>query len=256
VRVDDEDAPGADRPPVGDVVLGEAARLLDVAHLRRRPAAAPLLGHEAELHARRLEDAGDRARQRRAVEGGLAVAEEDGVAADRQAQPVGPVRHPLLRDRCAVQHRLVPARVRELVPLLPARLVDAGVDRERPHRLHQVHRAGAEAVEVAGEERVGAAQLARAALGAVDVVAGDVLDAEHALLHADHIGVERRGRVRLVPGDLHHRAHLTAELVARAETVVRGRPPLLDEFLRRAVDGPLGRPWLLHVSPSGAKPCA
>ena len=92
VRVEDEDPLRADRAPVGDVVLGEAPRLVDVAHLRGRPAAAPLLLHEAELDARLLEDLRHRARDGRAVERRLAVAEEDGLAADRQVEALRPSR--------------------------------------------------------------------------------------------------------------------------------------------------------------------
>ena len=51
VRVGRDDPLGADRAPVGDVVVGVLAREVHVAHLRRRPAAAPLLAHQAELDA-------------------------------------------------------------------------------------------------------------------------------------------------------------------------------------------------------------
>ncbi len=249
VGVDRDDALGPARAPVGDVVLGESARLLDVAHLGRRSAAAPLLAHEAELDPAGLQDAGDRAGQRGAVEGGLAVAEEHGLAAHRQVEPGRPVGHPRLVDRRSVPHRLVPPIVGELVPGPPGGLVDAGVDGEGPHRLDQIHGAGAEAVEVPGEEGVRAAQLAGPALGAVDVVAGDVLHPEHALLHSDHVRVEGGRGVGLVAGDLHDRADLAAELVTRAEAVVRGGPPAVDEPLGQA---PVGRLLLRRSLVHGA----
>src|SRR3972149_5340655 len=84
-------SPRAARAPVRDVVLGEAARLLDVAHLRRGAAAAPLLAHEAELDSRVLQEERDRPRDRGAVERGLAVAEEDRLAADGQVEAGRPV---------------------------------------------------------------------------------------------------------------------------------------------------------------------
>src|SRR5918999_291622 len=232
VRVEHEDALRADCPPVGDVVLGEAARLVGVAHLGARPAAAPLLSHEPERDSGSLEDPCHRARDARAVEGRLAVAEEDGLSADGEVEALGPVGHVLLGDGRSVQHGLALRRLGELVPALPARLVDAALDGERPHRLDEVDRARPEAVEVAGEERVRAAQLACAALGAVDVVARDVLDREVALVHGDDVRVEGRGRVGFVPRDLHDRADLAAELVARAVAVVRRVPPLGDELVR------------------------
>ena len=234
MRVEDEDALRADRPPVGHVVLREAPRLLGVAHLGGRPAAAPLLAHEAELDAARPQQLRDGPRLRRAVERRLAVAEEDRLAADRQVELGGPVGDALLRD--AVEHGLVLQLVRGQVPALPARLVDAAVDRQRAHGLDQVDRAGAEAVEVAGEDGVRAAQLAGAALGAVDVVLGDVLDAEQAPVHRHDVGVEGGRAVRLVVGHLHHRADLAAELVTRAEAVVRRVPPLVEQPA-----GPVGR---------------
>jgi hypothetical protein len=70
----------------------------------------------------------------------------------------------------------------------------------------------------------------------VDVVAGDVLDREVALVHRHDVRVERGRRVGLVPRDLHDRADLAAELVAGAVAVVGGVPPFLDELLgERAV---------------------
>ena len=100
-----------------------------------------------------------------------------------------------------------------LVPRLPALALVAGLDHQRAHRLHDVDRARAVAVEVAGEQRVRAAQLARAALRAVDEVVGDVRDADEPLLHRDDARVERRRRVVLVARDLHDGADLAAELV-------------------------------------------
>ena len=55
-------------------------------------------------------------------------------------------------------------------------LVDALRDRKRSHRPDHFDRALAEAVEVAGEERVRTAELTGAAHRAVHVVLGDVLD--------------------------------------------------------------------------------
>ena len=108
--------------------------------------------------------------------------------------------------------------------------MDTALDGERPHRLDDVDGARAEAVEVAGEQGVRAAQLAGAALGAVDVVGGDVGDVELAALHRDDVRVEGGRRPRLVALDLGDRADLAAELVARREAVVRGVAPLLDEL--------------------------
>src|SRR5919106_913793 len=185
VRVEDENPLRADRPPVGDVVLGETARLVGVAHLGGRSATAPLLPHEPELEACLAQDLRHGAGHDRAVEGGLAVAEEHRLRADGEVEPFGPVGHVLLRDGRPVQHGLALRHVGELVPALPARLVDPALDGERPHRLDEVDGARAETVEVAGEERVRAAQLARPALGAVDVVARHVLDCQVALVHRD-----------------------------------------------------------------------
>src|SRR5581483_11377819 len=163
-----------------------------------------------------------------------AVAEEDRLAADRQVEPVGPIAYARLR-RLLVEPEdgLALRTVGRLVPALPARLLDAALDRERAHRLDEVDRPRAEAIEVAGEERVRAAELAGAAHRAVDVVARDVLDPEVALLHRDDVRVKRGRRVGLVAGHLRDRADLAAELVAGAEAVVRGVPPLRDELVRR-----------------------
>src|SRR4029079_8784775 len=132
------------------------------------------------------------------------------------------------------QHRLMPALVGQQVPAPVAGLVDPLLDGKSADRLDEVHRAGAEAVEVAGEQRVRAAQLAGAALGAVDVVGGDVLHRPLALLHRDDVGVERGRRPRLVALDLHDRAHLAAELVTAAVAVVRSVAPLLHELVGAA----------------------
>ena len=234
VRVEHEDALGAGGAPVVEVVLGEPLRLVDVPHLGGGSAAAPLLAHQPELVARLLQDLRDRAGDRRAVERRLAVDEQHGLAADRDVESLGPVAHVLLADRGLAQHRLVGPLVGARVPGLPLRLVHAALHGERPHRLDDVDRAGAEPVEVTGEQRVRAAQLARAALGAVDVVGGDLLDGQLALVHRDDVGVERRRGPRLVAGHLHHRADLAAELVARGEAVVRRVAPLLGELLGRS----------------------
>ena len=98
VRVGRDDPLRADRAPVGDVVLGVLAGEVDVAHLGGRAAAAPLLAHEAELVARRLQQLGEGARVGGAVERRLAVDEQDRLAADRDVEPLGPVGDVLLGD--------------------------------------------------------------------------------------------------------------------------------------------------------------
>ena len=234
VRLDGDDPLRPRGPPVGQVVLGEAARLLDVAHLRRGAATAPLLVHQAELDPGLLQHLRRRARDRGPVEGRLAVDEHHGLAADRQVEPLGPVAHVLLAVRLPVldaEHGLVLELVGQPVPQLPALAVEPLVDQQRPCRADHLHGLRARPVEVAHEQRVGAAQLARAALRAVDVVVGDVLDREDALLHRDDVRVERRGRVVLVARDLGDRTRLAAELVARGEAVVGVLAPALDEFV-------------------------
>src|SRR5207244_2225156 len=117
--------------PVGDVVLREPAREVVVAHLVRRAAAAALLAHQAELDARPLQDERDRTRDGRAVERGLAVAEEDRLAARRQVEAVGPGAHVALGHLdVRAEDRLALPAVGQLVPALPAGLVDAALDRE------------------------------------------------------------------------------------------------------------------------------
>ena len=222
------------RAPVVEVVPGKALRLVDVPHLRGGASAAPLLAHQPELIASQLQDLCDGARDRGAVERRLAVDEQHRLAADRQVEPVGPVAHVLLADRGLAQHRLVGALIGALVPRLPRRLVHSALDGERAHRLDHVDCAGPEAVEVAGEQRVRAAKLAGAALGAVDIVGGDLLDRHLALVHRHDVGVEGCGRPRLVAGHLRHRADLAAELVARGEAVVSRVAPLLGELLGRS----------------------
>ena len=107
VRVGGDDPLRADRAPVGDVVLGVLAGEVDVAHLGGRAAAAPLLAHQAELDARRLQQLRERARVGGAVEGRLAVDEQDRLAADRDVEALGPVGDVLLGD---VDRRPAPAR--------------------------------------------------------------------------------------------------------------------------------------------------
>ncbi len=231
VRVGGDDPLGPDRAPVGDVVVGVLAGEVDVAHLRRRAAAAPLLAHQAELVAGLLEQLREGARVGRAGEGGLAVDEQDRLAADRDVEADRPVRDVLLQHARVPEHRLVVVLGEPLVPDPPALALVAGLDHQRPHRLHDVDRARAVAVEVAGEERVRAAQLARAALRAVHEVLGHVRDADEALLHRDDARVERRRRVVLVARDLHHGADLAAELVPRGEAAVGVVAPLLHESL-------------------------
>ena len=230
VRVGRQDALRPHRPPVRDVVLGVLAREVDVAHLGSRPAAAPLLAHEAELDARLLQQLRERTAVGGPVEGRLAVDEQDRLAARGQAEPLGPVAHVLLADRHFAEHRLVGPLCEPLVPELPALALVAGRDHQGAHRLHDVDGSGAVAVEVAGEERVRAAQLAGAALRAVDEVVRHVLDGDEPLLHRDDRGVERGGRVVLVAGDLHDRTHLATELVPGREAAVRVVAPLFDEL--------------------------
>ena len=249
MRVGGDDALGADRSPVGDVVLGVLAGEVGVAHLGGRAAAAPLLAHEAELDAGELQEPGEGARVRGAVEGRLAVDEQHALAADRDVEPVRPVGHVLLGDGHVAEHRLVVVGRQALVPQLPRRALVAGLDHQRAHRLDDVDRARAVAVEVAGEERVRAAQLARAALGAVDEVVGHVRDADEALLHRHDVGVEGRRRVVLVAGDLHHRAHLAAELVPRGEAPVGVVAPALGELSLVTVRCLLGHSPLPSVGP-------
>src|SRR5262249_2985548 len=148
-------------------------RLLDVTHLRRRSATAPLLAHEAELHPGGLQQLRDGSRIGRAIEGGLAVDEQQRLAAYREVEPRGPGRHVLLLDRYGAEDGLTVRVDEALDPALPSRLLVARIDHERSHRLDHVDRSRAVAIEVAGEQRVRAAQLARAALGAVNEVVGD-----------------------------------------------------------------------------------
>ena len=223
-----------DRAPVGDVVLREAPRLLGVAHLGGRPAAAPLLAHQAELDAAGAQQLRDGPRLRRAVEGRLAVAEQDRLAAHRQVELRGPVGDPLLRD--AVQHGLVLQLVRGQVPALPARLVDAAVHRQRAHGLDEVDGAGAEAVEVAGEDACSGSAARRRRTACSGRSPRRRPRCQEALVHRHDVGVERGRAVRLVVGHLQHRADLPAELVTRAEAVVRRVPPLVEQPA-----GPVGR---------------
>ena len=229
VRVQDEDALGPRRAPIVEVVACESLGLVDVAHLGGGAAAAPLVLHQAELVAGHLQHLGHRAGNRRAVEGGLTVDEEDRVSADGDVQAGRPVAHLVLADRCLPEDGLVCAQVGALVPRPPLRLVDTALDRKGAHRLDHIDGPRAEAIEITSEQRVGAAQLAGAALGAVDVVGSDVGNLELAALHRHDVGVKGGGRPRLVALDLRHRADLAAELVPRGEAVVRGVAPLLDE---------------------------
>ena len=230
MRIGGDDPLGPDRPPVGDVVLGERASLVDVTHLRRRTAAAPLLAHQPELDAAGLEQLRGRPRVGGAVEGRLAVDEQHRLAADRQVEPLRPVGHVLLLDRNLSQHRLAVGVDQPLDPTLPFRLLVAGLHGQRSHRLDHFDRARSVAIEVAREQRVGTAQLARPALGAVDVVVGDVADVEQPLLHRHDVRVERGRAVVLVPRDLSHRADLAAELVSRGVAAVCGVAPALDKL--------------------------
>src|SRR5918998_657014 len=194
VGVGSDDPLRADRPPVGDVVVGVLAGEVDVAHLRRGPAAAPLLAHQPELHAGGLQQLREGARVGGAMEGRLAVHEQERLAADRDVEAVGPVGDVLLGDRDVAQHGLVVRLGQPLVPELPGFALVARRDHQRAHRLHDVDRARAVAVEVAEHQRVRAAQLACAALGAVDEVVRDVGDVDEALLQRDDARVERERR--------------------------------------------------------------
>ncbi len=217
-------------------MLGHRVRDVHVARLPHGSAAAPLLVHQPELDPCSAQQLRDRARNRRPVEGRLAVREQHGLAAGRNIQSDRP-RADLAARRLLgpAQNGLVAPPVGQLGPPLPVLLMDAALNSQRPHRLDHVDRALAEAVEVAGEERVRAPQFAGAAHRAVHIVLGHVLDREVALLHRNDVGVERRWGVPLVARDLHHRAHLATELVPRTETVVGDVAPLLDERLHRPV---------------------
>src|SRR4051812_3413780 len=131
----------------------------------------------------------------------------------------------------------------------------AGVDCEAAYRLDEVHRPGAEPVEVAGEERVGATQLARAALRAVDEVAGDIRYFKVTVVETDHVSVKRGRGPRFIPRHLHDRAHLAAKLVPGRIAVVCGVAPLRCELGGQTV--PLASRDLFHPLPPGAcvEPC-
>ena len=233
VRLDGDDPLDAGCAPVRQIVLGEGPGLLDVAHLGRRAAAAPLLVHQAELEARLLQHLGGGPGVRGAVEGGLAVDEHDRLAADRDVQALRPVPDVLLAVGLAVpgaEHGFVLEFVGQPVPELPPFPVEALVDHQRPRGAYDLHRLRTRLVEVTDEQGVRTADLTRSALGAVHVVVGDVGDVEQALVHRDDVGVEGRRRVVLVPGDLHDRADLAAELVAGGVAVVAVLPPPLDEL--------------------------
>ena len=88
------------------------------------------------------------------------------------------------------------------------------VDHQRPCGPHDLHGLGPSLVEVADEQACWGTGSHSPALGAVDVVIGDVVDVEQALVHRDDVGVERGRRVVLAPGHLGDRADLAAELVA------------------------------------------
>ena len=233
VRLDGDDALHAGGAPVRQVVLGEGPGLLDVAHLGRRATAAPLLVHQAELEARLLQHLGGGPRVRRPVERGLAVDEHDRLAADRDLQTFRPVADVLLAVGLAVlgaEHGLVLELVGQPVPELPTVPVQPLVDHQRPRGPYDLHRLGPGLIEVTDEQGVRAPDLTRSALGAVDVVVGDVGDVEQTLVHRDDVGVEGGRRVVLVPRHLHDRADLAAELVAGGEAVVAVLPPPLDEL--------------------------
>ena len=209
------------------------AGLLDVAHLGGRAATTPLLVHQTELDAGLLQHLGGGAGVRRPVERGLAVDEHDGLAADRDVQTLGPGADVRLALRLAfvggAQDGLVREFLGQPVPQLPAVAVQTLVHHECPRSAHHFDRLGAGLVEVADEKSIGAADLAPAALHAVHIVVGDVLDVQQAFVHRDDVGHERGGRVVLIAGDLGDGAHLAAELVAGGEAVVAVLPPAIDE---------------------------
>ena len=235
MRVQHQHPGGAGRAPVGDVVVGETPCLVGVAHLGRRSTAAPLLAHQAELVTGGLQDLRDRPRHAGPVVRRLTVHEQHCRPADRDVQAVGPVPHPALADLGGAQDRLMGRLVGPLVPGPPLLLVDAAVHRQCPDGLDHIHCAGPEAVEVAGEQGVGTAQFARAALRAVDVIGCHVGDLELTLFHRDDVRVKGGRRPGLVPGDLHDRTDFAAELVPGGEAVVGRVAPLRHELTRPGV---------------------
>ena len=217
MRLDGDDSLDAGSAPVGQIVLGESPGLLDVPHLGSRATAAPLLVHQAELEARLLQHLGGGTGVRRTVERGLAVDEHDRLAADRDLETFCPVTDVILAVGLAVpgaEHGLVLEFVRQPVPELPTVPVQPFVDHQCPRGPYHLHRLGPRLIEVTDEQGVRAPDLTRSALGAVDVVIGDVLDVEQTLVHRNDVGVERGRRMVLVPRHLGYRADLAAELVA------------------------------------------
>ena len=222
--------------PVDHVVLGHLVGDVHIAGLPHRTTAAPLLIHQTELDATRAQEQSHRSWHRGAVEGGLAVREQDSLPTGRNVQAGRPRPHLAPRGLAGPsEHRLVTPTVGELGPSLPVLLMNAALHGERADRLDHVDGPLTEAIEVTGHQRVGAAKLAGPAHGAVDVVLGHVLDREMAFLHRDDVGVERGRAVALVPGDLHDRTDLAAELMPRAEAVVGDVAPLFKELRRQAV---------------------
>jgi hypothetical protein len=191
-------------------VAGELLVDVDVAHLQGRPAAAPLVVHQPELDPGLAQEEADRLRDLGLAVSGHAVTEQDRVAAQGQVQVVGPARH--LRR---VAPHLVAVGDGVVVPLPPRAALDPGLDPRSPDRLDQLHQLGPVAVEVAGEQGVGAAQLAGAALGAVGILLVGVLELDQAAGHRGDGGVEAVAGVLLVAGHLVDRARLATELVAR-----------------------------------------
>ena len=149
----------------------------------------------------------------------------------RKVEAIGPVGYVVLVNGHTVEHGLAPRLVRERVPALPLRLLDALLDSERSHCLDQIDRARPKAVEVAGKEGVRAAELAGPALRAVDVVAATSSIPRCPFSMATTFAWNAVGGMGLVSGHLHDGADLAAELVARAEAAIRGVAPLLDELL-------------------------
>ena len=147
-----------------------------------------------------------------------------------------PSRHVLLRrlGSCPSTGSLCRPSVRSRASI---RLLVAGLDHQRPHRLDHVDRARPVAVEVAGHQRVRAAQLAGPAPGCSGRSRRRRPRRREPCSIATMLAWKAVGRVVLVARDLHHRADLAAELVARGEAAVSVVPPVLHELRAGLVVG-------------------